>query len=474
MRRTEDKRAVCLMSIWLLGICALTGCGQLAQSNATQQVKEIETGFVAMAPGIYDSEDTAIVVKKDTEESSIQLQNMATGKRYTLSYDGTTAVKDKYDQEISLSQVEQGSIVQVRFFKEKKKLSYVKLKADAFSFSNLENYVLDAQDGTLTIGKTSYNLSNHVVMISQDKEIELMDIHQTDRLSVWGYHNQIYGINVERGHGYLRLKNDSYFVGGWIEVGQSVIRKITEDMLIVVPEGKTAVKVSHNGSSATQEITFTRNEEMAWDLGEVEITTVQKGRIVFTLNPATAEVTVDGTKIDTSKPVELEYGLHQMTVTAEGYDTVAQYIKVGEASANVAVDMEKSEEASEEAAKESASETVEEALASDTSADNTTKTETPEKEQETTKTENTTESSTTPEKPQTSHKVHIDSPEGVEVYLDGNYIGIAPIEFEKTAGSYVITLRKTGYQTRSYTLQIDSEEKDVNYSFSELSKLEIE
>ena len=70
------------------------------------------------------------------------------------------------------------------------------------------------------------------------------------------------------------------------------------------------------------------------------------------------------------------------------------------------------------------------------------------------------------------YKVYIDAPEGVEAYIDGNYVGITPVSFNKNAGSYVVTLRKTGYQTRSYTLQIDDEEKDVNYSFTELVKLE--
>ena len=61
--------------------------------------------------------------------------------------------------------------------------------------------------------------------------------NQMDVLNVWGCHNQIYAISIARGHGYLRLQNDAYFVGGWIEVGQSVIRKITEDMLLVDREG---------------------------------------------------------------------------------------------------------------------------------------------------------------------------------------------------------------------------------------------
>ena len=154
----------------------------------------------------------------------------------------------------------------------------------------------------------------------------------------------IYGINVEKGHGYLRLQNEDYFVNGWIDVGDSVIRKVSQDMLLVVPEGTHTVTVSNRGSSATQEITFARNEEMAWDLGDVEITVVQKGTVIFTLTPATAKVFIDGREVNVSKPVEIEYGLHQMRITADGYDTVAQYIRVAEPSASVAVELEKSEE----------------------------------------------------------------------------------------------------------------------------------
>ena len=41
------------------------------------------------------------------------------------------------------------------------------------------------------------------------------------------------------------------------------------------------------------------------------------------------------------------------------------------------------------------------------------------------------------------YKVYIDNPEGVEVYVDGNYIGISPVNFKKVSGIHVVTLRKS-------------------------------
>lgn len=461
---------------------ALTGCGSLPfQENSSQEPAK-ETATIKQ-PGIYDSEDAAVVVKKDAEAGTVQFQNISTSRRYTLNYNGTTALYDRNNQAMSMEQLKEGSVVTVRFYKPDKFLAYVRENPDCISYSNVQNYSMNLKDGTISIGNELFNISGHVVVVSDGRETDMMEVNQVDVISVWGYKNMIYGINVEKGHGYLRLQNEDYFVGGWIDVGDKVIKKVSEDMLLVVPEGTYNVTVSNKGSSATQEITFARNEEMAWDLGDVEITVVQKGSIIFTLTPATAKVAIDGHEVDVSKPVTLEYGLHQMRISAEGYDTVAQYIKVAEPSANISVELEKSEE---EASQEESSETPENSSSQEDDDETTTtkkyqSTSSENDEQESSETRAEAESSTESESTETKstvvsstskYKVYIDAPEGAEAYLDGNYVGITPVSFNKVAGSYVVTLRKTGYQTRSYTLQIDDEEKDVNYSFTELVKLE--
>lgn len=454
-------------------VCILGGCSFLDPGGIQENAEAVHTGVVTVTPGMYDSEDTAIVVNKNTEESTIQFQNLATGKRYTLQYDGATEIYDKYDEAMSLQQVEPGCIVSAKFYKPKKLLASMKVDGQALHFDELDNYALDSKRGTLSVGETVYNLSNHLVILSEDNMVELMDINQVDVLSVWGYNNQIYSINIEQGHGYLRLQNDTYFVDGWIEIGQKIIRKISEDMLIVVPEGKATVKVSNNGSSAIQEITFARNEEMAWDLGDVEITEVQKGSIIFTLEPVDATVKIDGKEVNTSLPVELEYGVHQMTVKADGYDTLSQYIKVREPSANIGIELEKnanadsSDEDSEE--KSSNKKTTNSDSDKEGTDKQTSEKDTSDSQKETSQTESKNKTTSTSNG---KYKVHIDSPTGAEVYVDGNYIGIAPVSMNKEIGNFVITLRKTGYQTRSYTVQIDDGDSDVNYSFAELMKLD--
>lgn len=474
---TKLKYGAALAALML----SIGGCAMPAGSVNDTMMQENKENADIRTPNIYDSEDAAVVVKKNTEEGTIQLQNIATAKRYTLNYNGTTRIFDKNDVALSMQQLKEGSVVTVRFYKADKSLSYVKEHTDALNFQNLSNYELDLRDGKITIGADTYLLSSNVVVVSDGRETEPWELNAVDVISVWGYQDRIYGINVEKGHGYLRLENEDYFINGWVDVGDKVIQKIEEDMLLVVPEGTFNAMVSHKGSSAMQEINFARNEEMVWDLGSVEITVVQTGKIIFTLTPATARMAIDGREVDTSKPVELEYGLHSMRIVAEGYDTVAQYIKVAEPSANISVELEKSSEpeSSEQESeqdKKSEEDKQEEAPvgkkyasnASENDEDEDEDNNDDEKESEESSSEVSTDIVSATEK----YRVYIDAPEDVEAYLDGSYIGMTPVSFQKTAGNYVVTLRKTGYQTRSYTLQIDSEKKDVNYSFTELVEID--
>ncbi len=496
MRREKVRYITAVMSA--AAALALTGCAQSVSSftallsgadpagaEAVQDTEPATAVDELSRSGIYDSEDAAVVVRKDLEAGTVQFQNISTSRRYTLSYDGTTTVYDRNDQALSMEQLREGSVVTARFYKPRKALAYVKENPNCISYNNVRNYSMDLRKGTIAIGDELFNISAHVVVVSDGRETDMMEVNQMDVISVWGYKNMIYGINVEKGHGYLRLQNEDYFVNGWIDVGDSVIRKVAQDMLLVVPEGTHTVTVSNKGSSATQEITFARNEEMAWDLGDVEITVVQKGTVIFTLTPATAKVFIDGREVNVSKPVEIEYGLHQMRITADGYDTVAQYIRVAEPSASVAVELEKSEEETTETPSGKDDDDKSDSRQDDEDDEEEEEEKTtgkkyqsksPEEDDDEDEEEEESSDKSDEKSPVVSstgrYKVYIDAPDGAEAYLDGSYIGVTPVSFNKVPGSYVVTLRKSGYQTRSYTLQIDEEEKDINYSFTDLIKLD--
>lgn len=461
-------------------IMVMSGCSARADMvpDNGSQAKTIHSGFVAKALGIYDSADTAIVISRDEAAKTMTFQNLETGKQYTLTYDGTTAVKDKYEQEIAMSQITDGTLVENKFFKSAKALAYLKVLPEAFTYEHLQNYSFLPDSNQMTIGNTTYALSGNLSILSHGKKIAPIDLNKADTIQVCGIGNTVHSIMVEQGHGYLRLKNEDHFIGGWIEIGQTIIRDVQEDMLLVVPEGSYQVKISKDGNEANQTITFVRDEELVWDLGTVSIKEVQKGSLIFTVHPMDAKVTIDGEEVDISAPFETDYGVHQLVASAEGYDTITQYIKLSDAYANIDVTMvetEAKEETEENSLDTTDKNQTDKKTTGDTKDTDDTK-KTTEKNSDTERKEaGKTESSATTGGDTSSvgnARVYIDSPKGVEVYLDGNYIGVAPLDFKKQVGSYVITLRKSGCQTRSYSISLEDDNQDVNFSFSDLLALE--
>ena len=157
-----------------------------------------------------------------------------------------------------------------------------------------------------------------------------MDLNLADILTFHGIDSTVLSVTVEKGHGYLRLVNDENFVGGWLEIGQTQIVRITEDMLVTVPEGSYQVDISYNGGGGTKNVVINRTEETTLDIGDLEVAEAQYGMVLFSLNPSDAELYIDGSQVDASQPITLEYGIHQIIAKADGYKSLTQYLRVGQ------------------------------------------------------------------------------------------------------------------------------------------------
>lgn len=457
LKRFEDKKysktKQTVVILLLMTAMSFAGCGQTASPGADTeaqmtstpaaiaQAERIDTGFVVTNPDSYDSADTAVLVDINNVDNTVTLLNLDLGKRYTLSMDGTTRFADKYGKAISLSQLQEGDIVDVIFLKSQKHLTSMQLAQTAWQYDDVEHYEMNTVRNEVAIGEEVFQLSKDTQYFSQGHSIEKMDLNPADILTFHGIDSTVLSVTVEKGHGYLRLVNDENFVGGWLEIGQTQIVRITEDMLVTVPEGSYQVDISYNGGGGTKNVVINRNEETTLDIGDLEVAEAQYGMVLFSLNPSDAELYIDGSQVDASQPVTLEYGIHQIIAKADGYKSLTQYLRVGQESAGVDVQLDKADSDSEDSTDSESSSSSGSSAESTSTADTTT----------------------------TYYRVHIDAPENVEVYLDGNYVGISPCSFKKTSGSHVITLRKSGYETRSYTVQVDEEEKDVSYSFVDLT-----
>lgn len=422
---------------------------QAQEEQVSEQVKDSDE-LVDMNSLEYSI--AGVLIVKDEEKKSVTISPIDGGKNFLLEYDGTTSIYGKHGNALSMDQIPLGEIVNVTYSVHNGKLKTIQVSENAFTMSGISKFEINEKRKSLTIGDDTYKLSGDVVVSYGDNLAELMDVTDLDTIAVKGVDRTVYSIVVESGHGYLRLKNDEYFVGGWLEIGQDIIKPISSEMLVPVPEGKYHVKVTNKGYAGEKDMIIERDKEATLDLDEVEIQEVEIGHVAFKINPDYAQLLIDGEITEYTERVPLEYGIHKVHVELAGYQSVDTNIKILNEYADVEISLEK-----ESSSSSSSSSSTSTASYTDTSSSNYVG-----------DTSSSSSSSTDTVVISENRQMYVESPEGAEVYLDGNYIGIAPAHTNKVTGQHVITLSKTGYVTKSYTINVDNDDRDVTFSFSDL------
>ena len=440
--------------------------------------------------GKYDSSDTAIIKSIDTDNNTITFRNHDTGRDYTLSYDNTTLIYSEYGRALSAQLLEVGEIANITFLSGSRHLNSLDINGDAFTIDKSYGYDLQAGTETAQIGSSYYHITDKTLILIDGRSGRIADVLPGDNIKVTGIDTEIYCVEVKQGHGYVSLSSnmvgDADISGSYLEIGDKNIYRVTDGMLVSVPEGTYKLFLTGNGVDYETTITVDRDKETIVDTSQIEIE-YNFGLVTFKIIPQEARLYIDGEEVNPSWPIELAYGTHKIDATAEGYLPCSEYLHVGSSKAEVEItlpvdeDYEKEDESttatSVSDSSTSQTTTEDKTKESDKSSDNASS-------KSKAKTVNTAKASTTATTVKdgtliSGYYIRITAPSDVEVYLDpdknkkgddGKYIGISPCSFTKITGDHVIRLKKDGYLTKDYTISIDSEKKDKEYAFEALKK----
>lgn len=441
--------------MWLFIFCALCllmcACSQGTAETMQAPPADAVSDRTEESLKAADSLDRAIIQKIEESKQQITFYNSIVEKSYTLTYDNATRIKSRHNEELVVGQLQVGDVVEVTFIKEEKRAINIWIDKSVTITESVTDFKINRTARTFEMDGVEYAIDAAAPVLSEGEVFALMDIHELDTLRIAVQDRTIKSIAITNGHGYVRLVNADAFLGGWVEFGQSIIRKVEKDMLLLIPAGSYEMLISNEGNVGTKPVTVTANEETQVDVSDLvkeEEDGDKIGGIVFTIVPSDATLKIDGKPVDYSDVINLSYGIHHIEASKSGYSTLSRYIKVGQKMANISINMEKEEEKDSDSGEDA--------------VDN------PDDKEDTSVSENSAMSPSEED----GYKVYIDAPEDAQLYVDGKYIGTIPTSFAKKSGTYTISVRKSGYKTRSYSLEVDNEGKDVRYSFSSLEKEE--
>ncbi len=429
MNHTIYKWAVAMIVVCIL----VSGCGKKnRQPTATDSPNASLT---------YDrGRDFVGVIKKiDTQNKTISFYNIAFEEESVCTYSGGTEILTKNGKQISSESLEIGQVLDVYQNPETKKLSKLQLSADILEYDRVTGLAADPDAGNLEVNGVKYRYGSGFTAFSDGEPIHVQEISPTDEVTFRGVKGKAYSIVVTKGHGYLKPKKYTDFIGGTMTVGGVAILPVTEKMLVPVPEGTYEVTMKNGDYAGSSTVTIERNKQFKLDMSKFKTLAPHTGQVVFDIDPVGAELYVNGSLTDYSKPVSLKYGKHSLRVILEGYTPYIGIIDVQSASPTVRISL-----------------TDENTDVTDDTDDTTVSRQDSENDQNVS------------DQYDNQHTITVSAPIGASVYMDGTYKGVAPCSFPKKIGTVTITLSMSGLQTKSYTMKTVNDNKDIAWSFPDL------
>ncbi len=425
----------------------LLGCDSSSDSKKFSSGKEVgvlptketsSTDETKKTDDNYDEKETLIVIEIDKDRSLIKFAVPKKEEYITLNYSGGTMIKNKYKEQLTINQLSLGSLVSVSYTKSTKKAVLIEYIDDYWDYKEVTNVSVSLDSKIIKVGQSLYKFSEDIVVISDNKVIDVSELNEFDVLTLWGIGNEVYSVLVEKGHGYVRFINDEYFIDGMAQIGSKIIKLVTKDMIILAPEGEYTFTISKGSRGGTKDIVVKSNQETVVNLIDLQGEIQKIGTLNLLITPDNAKVLINGKEVNKDDLITLPLGSHRILVSADGYETFAKKITIDSVYINYKVDLLK--------------------------------------EGETTATQETTSGTNDSGETQTSevegYYIKVTNPEKTDVYFDGAFVGTTPVNFKKVTGTHLITLRKTGYETKTYTVYISDSDEDANLSFSDLIKTE--
>lgn len=455
-----------LIAMLALVITVITGEADTNGGHRKQTDTKITAGLSEQEQVTYDRQILGVVKSIDTNKKSITLYNIDGNDENILYYDGTTSVKDKYDQEITMSQLTIGEMVDV-YYLLNNNIVGINVSKTAWEYKKVSNLVINNNKKMLSISERNYQFTENLIIASNDQLINLIDLSEKDELTLKGIDGKVYSIIVTKGHGYVRFSNYDDFIGGNLEIGNDNMLAISKDMLVVVREGDYKLTMENEGLIGSKLIRVQRDQEIVVDMGEFRKEAPQVGKVEFTVLPDGADLYVDGKEVDYSEPIELKYGEHTVTVSLSGYEDYTGTITINESSMQFFIGLAEPTASDDESNSDGSSSTNSNSNNSSNSNSNNSSNSSSDDESLQEEVDNADTSNNSVD---ANHKIYVQTPIGASVYWNGQLMGTAPVNFTKQVGSYTISLAADGYETVSYPVIIANDGEDVYLNFPNLTE----
>lgn len=325
----------------------LSACAQSTDSGIEQRrrgtgVKTAEDAVQEDTEALEDTENSTssslyILTGIDKNRKVASFQQVKSARQSEYTYDTGTRFLDKYGNTKSIDSFIPGDVAEITVSRDQQKLNSLQLSGDVWVQEDISNYTVDESIHAVTIGQTKYSYDPEMDIFSGNARVSFSSLGKADVLRAVGMDKKLISLAITKGHGYLALSNTKLFEGSFICVGDKIFEEVTPNMQMEVPEGTYLVTVANDGYGGSKEVTVTREQTTSLNLDELKGEGPKYCKITFDVGVEGAVLKIDAKKKDYSKPVKVKYGIHTITVEADGYEAITEKLVVNSEEAEIEI-----------------------------------------------------------------------------------------------------------------------------------------
>lgn len=373
--------------------------------NTNETLPTVENTEAPAQIEVQETELIAVIMSIVNDEDKVRLYDFEKDKDLSLIKDSGAEMKDQYGDPLVLAEFKAGDIVQVVYDKNTMKYSSLRISAKAWTQKSVTGLKLKPESSAITLGAKTYRYTSRLTSTYNDEHFDILELDPVDVVTLKGYNDVVWSIEVEKSHGYVNITGRSKIKNGTIEIDTNIYKEFSEEGSIKVKEGshKLVVKGS-NIEPYTKNFTVANGETVEINLSSVPIKT---GVVIINANVKDYTLYVNDEIHMTDEPLVLEYGQYDIKITKEDYLDFNTKIVVDSDTFNLNVSMQEVEKVKMGELKVSTIDAMGQSI------------------------------------------------DNAEVYIDNVKVGISPVTIKLEYGEHTVTVTKEGYIGMSIPVTIE-------------------
>lgn len=376
----------------------LTGGGFLLMLVVFLLVKVIFFGgFSGKTPVAAQEGQQPMLVESVLSGGELLVYDITAKEQKTVTMSAEAVVTDRMEAEISSSEVQEGDLLMMQLDQTGEVVLSATYGGGIFQ-EEATGLEADTEKYRLIGEDEKYEYDERTMFRYDDEEISPEDLEPCDVLQLSGYEDTVWSVNILEYHGYIKVENKTAVKNGTFRLDEEDELPLEEVERIAVSEGSHTITVEGDNIETRKDTIFVESgEEYVYDLSKAQ---EKVGVLVINANVTDYKLYINGAQTDSSVPTVLPLGEYDVVILKNGYQDWNQKVVLDQDTVSVTANLEREIQYG----------TV--VIASDV--------------------------------------------EGTVVYVDGQEIGIAPLQTTLTYGEHMIVLRKEGYPDYEHNVSVET------------------